>query len=75
MVGAICGLIFLDYGYQLTINSIELLVIESFLVVMQVYEIFKLKPKLIRDLPYYKVEPKLLDNSTAYASNPFSNST
>ena len=70
MISGICGLIFLDFGYQLTINSIELLILETLLVLLQVYEIFKLKPKIIRDMPYYKVEPKLLMETSAYASAP-----
>jgi hypothetical protein len=40
-----------------------------------VYEIIKLKPHVIRDLPYYKVEPKLLDASNVYASFPTTNNT
>lgn len=39
------------------------------------YEIIKLKPQVIRDLPYYKVEPKLLDATNAYASFPTANNT
>jgi hypothetical protein len=34
MVGSICGLIFLDFGYQLTINSIEMILIETVLVIL-----------------------------------------
>jgi hypothetical protein len=75
LVGSICGLIFLDFGYQLTINSIEMILIETVLVVLQVYEIIKLKPQVMRDIPYYKVEPKLLDATNAYASFPTGNNT
>ena len=34
-----------------------------------------MKPHVIRDLPYYKVEPKLLDASNVYASFPTTNNT
>jgi hypothetical protein len=68
MVASICGLIFLNFGYQLTVNSIEMLILESLLLILQLYENFKLKSKLIRDVTYYKVEPKLLDNTSAFAS-------
>jgi hypothetical protein len=68
IVASICGLIFLEFGYQLTINSIEMLIIESLLVMLQLYENIKLKKKLISEVTYYKVEPKLLDNTAAFAS-------
>ena len=52
-----------------------MIVIESVLVVLQVYEIIKMKPQVIRDTPYYKVEPRLLDATSAYASFPTTNGT
>ena len=45
-----------------------MLIIESLLVMLQLYENIKLKKKLISEVTYYKVEPKLLDNTAAFAS-------
>lgn len=64
LVGNICGMIFIEYGYQLFINSIELTIIEVVLLGLMIYEKIKLRAKLIRDVTYYKVEPRLLDTTT-----------
>ncbi len=62
LVANICGLIFIEFGYQLQMNCIEMSIIEVILVALQIYEKMKLKEKVIQEVTYYKVEPKLLEN-------------
>jgi hypothetical protein len=68
LVGNICGLIFIEFGYQLSINCIEMTVIELLLLLLMIYEKIKLRARLIRDVTYYKVEPKLLDSTNVMNS-------
>lgn len=64
LVANICGLIFIEFGYQLSINCIEMTVIEVLLLALMIYEKIKLRAKLLREVTYYKVEPRLLDSTT-----------
>jgi hypothetical protein len=64
LVANICGLIFIEFGYQLFINCIEMTIIEVLLIALMIYEKIKLRAKLLRDITYYKVEPRLLDTTT-----------
>jgi hypothetical protein len=64
LVANICGLIFIEFGYQLFINCIEMTIIEVLLLALMIYEKIKLRAKLMREVTYYKVEPRLLDTTT-----------
>jgi hypothetical protein len=66
LVGNVCGLIFMGFGYQLTINNIELTVIEIALLALMLYE----KKRGHREETYYKVEPKLLESQYVMSAGP-----
>lgn len=68
LIANICGLIFLDYGYQLGINCIELTFIEIGLLAMMICEKLQLKKHVIKDSTYYKVQPKLLENQNVMST-------
>lgn len=63
LVANIVGLVFIDFGYQVQMCCIELTIIELVMLALMIYENIKLKKKLIKQQQYYKIEPKLLDNS------------
>lgn len=45
-----------------------MIILESLLIVLQIYENIKLKSQVMRETKYYKVEPKLLDNTFAFGA-------
>jgi hypothetical protein len=55
LVANVCGLVFIDFGYQLSINCIEMTVIELLLFALMIYEKIKLKKHILREDQYYKV--------------------
>lgn len=44
-------------------TCIELTIIEIVMLALMIYEKIKLKPKVMKQQQYYKIEPKMLDHS------------
>ena len=66
LVGNICCYIFVEYGYQVTINCIEMTILEILMLALMIYEklkVLKLNTAAVKsDTPYFKVDPKLLES-------------
>lgn len=63
IVANIIGLVFIEFGYQVQMCCIELTIIELVLLALMIYEKIRLKKYAMKQHQYYKVEPKLIQNS------------
>lgn len=67
IVADICGIVFIEYGYQLTMTCIEMTIIELTLLILIIFEKIQLKRSLLNEQKIYKVDPKLLDSQKVMA--------
>ena len=58
IISNICGLVFIEYGYQFTMTCIELTIIELVILALMIFEKFRLRHLVEKESSYFKVGPR-----------------